>query len=83
VTDYGGNVTVVIVGIREFILAERKYGTGVMGEGNMDALGYAAFLASQRSGLVEEGATYDAWLNNVAMIAPEEDDSGEAQAPPG
>lgn len=72
---------VVLCGMREFILAERKFGVGAIQQSNMDALAYAAYLASQRSGIVEAGVSYDAWLANVAMIAGDED-PGESPAPP-
>lgn len=80
--DPAASPDTVVCGIREFILAERKFGEGKIEAGNMDALGYAAFLAAQRSGLAGEGVSYDAWLDRVAMIESA-GDSGESPAPPG
>ena len=74
---------VVVCGMREFILAERKFGVGAIAASNMDALAYAAYLAAKRSKIVAEGVSYDAWLENVAMIGGTEDEAaGESPAPP-
>ena len=72
----------VFAGFREFVLAERKFGSGAIQAQNMDALGFAAYLAARRSGLVAEGISYDAWLENVAMIAGDDENPGESPAPP-
>lgn len=72
----------VICGMREFILAERKFGVGAIAASNMDALAYAAYLGARRSGILEAGVSYDAWLENVAMIAGDDENPGESPAPP-
>jgi hypothetical protein len=72
----------ISVGFREFVRANRKFGAKAAESGDMDALGYAAFLAAQRGGLT--GAVdYDAWLDTVSMVAPAEDAAeGESQPQP-
>lgn len=72
----------ISVGFREFVRANRKFGAKAAESGDMDALGYAAFLAAQRGGLTGAG-NYDAWLDTVAMVAPaEEEDAAEGESPP-
>lgn len=70
---------VVICGQYEAVLADRKFGEGATGRGNLDAVTYAAFLSMRRAKLLADGTDYETFARTVALTEPA--GRGESPAP--
>jgi hypothetical protein len=71
---------VIVVGAWELTLANRKYGDGAIGSGDLEAMLYAVWQGAKRCGVAPANDDFEAWASTVAIL--EEDGEGESQAPP-